>query len=104
MLDGLRQPAIFVSGVEKPVAVCAQPAGTSPPARGILTPSAYNWRVSRLAGTFALHRPGVPAALQPLTGTPPLIVGVCPAAATQRTLCPLRPESAVVKFSGAFRP
>src|SRR6185437_4920577 len=71
-------------------------------ARGARAPSTYSCRESAPDGTGACQMFAAEScSVQPLTCCPPDSTGVAPAAACQKTVCPLVPESAAVKTSGA---
>lgn len=84
-----------------PVAVCVTDTGRAPVARWARTPSTYSWRVSRPVGAGAdqMLLPVLVLA-QPVMWAPPLMTGVCPAAAFHQTVPAVPPpESAAVKVS-----
>ncbi len=84
-----------------PVAVWVADTGREPVARWARTPFTYSCRVSSPVGAGADQMVLlVPVLAQPVMGVPPLMTGVCPAAAFHQMVPAVPPpESAAVKVS-----
>ncbi|MET9907028.1 hypothetical protein ABZZ74_09390 [Streptomyces sp. NPDC006476] len=84
-----------------PVAVCFTDTGREPVARWARTPFTYSCLVSRSLGAGADQTLlSALVRVQPVTWTPPLMTGLCPAAAFHQTVPAVPPpESAELKVS-----